>query len=176
MFALLRACIHDVFTTQRFYFPRAGDRRRVTLLSLATAVLGSSVMFGCATLGGSGSSKLPPVGFGCTSAQQCRVQVSVDCSQTPCRLTIPDAQQIVEAKGFDVVWEIVPATGPYLFKHQDGIFFKTPEGKNAFSCHPEANDARFSCHGDKNRNAYEYGIELVGPQPVTVLDPWIVNN
>jgi len=68
----------------------------------------------------------------------------------------------VIANGFKVVWEIVPVTGQsYLFKHDGGIFFKTPEGQHAFDCHPDENDARYKCHGNQNRNAYDYGIELV---------------
>jgi len=122
-------------------------------------------------------SKKPQLGYECTSAEQCRVQVSVDCSVTPCQITIPDDQQIAVANGFNVVWEIVSATGQsYLFKHDGGIFFKTSEGQHAFDCHPEDNDARYKCHGNQNRNAYEYGIELVGSPPATILDPWIVNR
>lgn len=144
----------------------------------ASAVLVSLAMFGCSSLSPTMSSlKKPELGYDCISAEQCRVQVSVDCSVTPCQITIPDKQQIVVANGFQVVWEIVPTAGQlYLFKHDGGIFFKTPEGQHAFDCHPEENDARYKCHGNQNRNAYEYGIGLVGSPPASILDPWIVNR
>lgn len=138
----------------------------------AAAAVTSLAMFGCSSLNPDMShSKHPRLGYECTSAEQCKVQVSMDCSVTPYQITVPDDQQIVVANGFTVVWEIVPATGQsYLFKHDGGISFKTSEGQHAFqNCHLEQNDARLKWQGDRNRNAYEYAI---GPAKARLSPPF----
>lgn len=147
--------------------------RAVSPLSLVVAVLVGFAMSGCASF----AQTAPPVTATCHSAQQCRVPVEVTCSQSPCTISVPSQFGNVDANGFDVVWEIVPKEGQsYTFNNPGGIFFKKSEGQQAFMCHPEANGKRFSCHGNRNGNAYEYGIELVGSPPVAKLDPWIVNR
>lgn len=150
----------------------------VTPLSLATAVFASFVILGCATPGSDFRRfHKPPMGaFNC-SPGHCTVQVSLDCSANPCTITIPNAQEIVAANGNDIVWELAPGTpASYLFKQSGGIFLKTPEGQHAFHCQSLPGDTKFRCSGTKDRNAYEYGIEIVGPTRVTILDPWIVND
>jgi hypothetical protein len=172
----LLARTRDAFATAWFYARHGVRGRRITALSLITAAFASSVLPGCAAV--PPRSRVPhPLAFTCHSAQQCVVQVTVDCGHSPCTITVPDNQQFVDANGFDIVWAIVPGTGQsYKFKNPGGIFFKTTQGQNAFMCHAEANATKFSCHGDRNGNAYEYGIELVGQPPVSILDPWIVNR
>jgi len=156
--------------------PCGGRQRRASPLRPAAALFASIVMSGCSTFAPGASTTPPPVSFTCHSAEQCTVKVVVDCGHMPCTITVPGADNVA-ANGFDVVWEIVPAAGQsYVFKNPDGIFFKTQEGKQSFTCHAEAHDARFRCHGNRNGNAYEYGIELVGTPQVAVLDPWIVNR
>jgi hypothetical protein len=156
--------------------PHRGHGWRATPLRLAAAVYASIVMSGCSSLSPSESTTPPPVSFTCHSAQQCTVKVVVDCEQSPCTIKVPGADNVA-ANGFDVVWEIVPAAGQsYVFKNPGGIFFKTQEGQQAFGCHAEAHDARYRCHGNRNGNTYEYGIELAGMPQVAILDPWIVNR
>ncbi len=182
MSIMLRVCTRDAVTTSRkrkaesFYLRRSGRGRRIT--ALTTALFAPFVIFGCAQLTPETPlSKTPPaVRFTCHSAQQCIVQVVVDCSHSPCSITSPSSQHTVAANGFDVVWMIVPGAGQsYLFKNPGGIYFKAG-GQNGLKCHPEEHDTKFSCNGDRTGGTYEYGIELVGTPPVRRLDPWIVNN
>ena len=157
---------------------RDTSARWLVRLIRATPAIG--LQSGCASLAPAQTSSPetpPPISATCHSAQQCTLQVTVNCTHSPCTITLPDSQQNVDANGFDVVWEIVPGAGQsYVFKNPGGIFFKTPEGQNAFMCHREAQGAKFSCHGNKDGKNYKYGVELVGTPPVSVLDPWIVNR
>lgn len=176
MSTMLPVSVTDVPASPLLYSPGGGRAWRGIPLRLAAAVCASIVMSGCNTLSPGTSTTPPPVSFTCHSAQQCTVKVVVGCAQSPCTITVPGAANVA-ANGFDVVWEIVPAAGQsYSFKNPDGIFFKTQEGKQAFTCHAEAQDARYRCHGNRDGNAYEYGIELVGTPQAAILDPWIVNR
>jgi hypothetical protein len=176
MSTMLPVSVINVFAFQLLYSPRHGHGWRATPLRLAAAVCASIVVSGCSTFAPGASTTPPPVSFTCHSAQQCTVKVVVDCTHSPCTIKVPGADNVA-ANGFDVVWEIVPAAGQsYVFKNPRGIFFKTQEGDAAFSCHAEMSDARYRCHGNRNGNAYEYGIELVGTPRVAILDPWIVNR
>jgi hypothetical protein len=117
----------------------------------------------------------PPPTLTCHSALQCVVKVEVTCAQSPCTISVNHLN--VDANNNDVVWEIVAKAGQsYKFKDPGGIFFKTSSGQNAFQCHAEANATRYKCHGNRNGQTYEYGIELVGSPPVNKLDPWVVNH
>jgi hypothetical protein len=176
MSIMLPVAVCDVPLPQLPSAPRGGRGWRVAPLRLAAVLFASIVMSGCSTFAPGASTTPPPVSFTCHSAQQCTVKVVVDCAHSPCTITVPGADNVA-ANGFDVVWEIVPAAGQsYVFKNPGGISFKTQEGAASFSCHAEMNDTRYRCHGNRNGNAYEYGIELVGTPQVAILDPWIVNR
>lgn len=131
-------------------------------------VVVAGVLYGCA--GTPPISKSPLI---CNSAEQCRVTVQVvDCP----RCTISVAHDTVEARGFDVVWEIANASGQsYQFDRDKGIEFKTNAGKQVFSCHAEANGNRYKCNNHKDRGQYQYGVTLAGSPAVQPLDPWVVN-
>ena len=144
--------------------------KSATALLCSAVLLFASMLYGCAEL----VSK-PPAPFPCQSAEQCAVHVEVSCTNTPCTISVDHPN--VAAHGFAVVWEIVPKAGQsYLFKNPGGIFFKTPSGQSAFACHPEMNDKKYRCQGNRDGKTYEYGIELVGTPPVSKLDPFIVND
>jgi len=143
--------------------------------SSCMAVLLGVATFGCAPAYAQRTP--PPVTFTCQSAQQCRVPVEVDCARSPCNIRIARQFENVDAKGFSVVWEIVPKAGQsYTFRNPGGIVFKSAAGALAYKCHREANGKRFSCQGNKDGKQYEYGIELAGTPPVRKLDPWIVSR
>jgi hypothetical protein len=124
-----------------------------------------------------GCAGAPPISkspLTCNSAEQCRVTVQVvNCPH--CAISV--AHDTVEARGFDVVWEIANASGQsYQFDRDKGIGFKTNAGKQVFRCHVEANGSRYKCNNRKDAGQYEYGVTLVGTPAVTPLDPWVVNR
>ena len=131
-----------------------------------------ALLYGCS----SGLVKTPPPpDLDCTSAEQCVVQVQIDCGHSPC--TIGVSKQNVAAHGFAVVWWIVDKPGQsYQFRNPGGVYFKSAGVQRGFDCHPEANGKRYRCRGDRDGKTYEYGIDLVGTPAVRILDPWIVNN
>lgn len=147
--------------------------RRVTSLSFVVAALVGFATFERGTLS-SGQTR-PPVTSTCHSAQQCVVPVTVTCGASSCTMMIPGNQRVLAANGWDVVWVVAPGSGPYLFKNPGGVFFKNPQV--VWDCHAEVNDTRFRCKSkQRDGKGYEYGIDLVGPKPVTILDPSIVND
>ena len=147
--------------------------RDVTLLSLVVLGLGG-LLPACSTLA-PGSKAMPPITSTCHSAEQCVVPVTVACGATSCTSSIPADKQVLATNGFAVVWAIAPGSEPYLFKNSGGIFFKAAQ--TVWRCHSEAHDTRYRCKsGHSDETGQEYGIELVGPKPVTILDPWIVNR
>ena len=151
--------------------------QRFTSLSLGVAAGVGVLISGCSSLGT--AQKSPPVSSTC-SAEHCKVPVVVTCTPSgDCAITSPIKTDNIDANGFDVVWEIVPKAGQsYTFKNGGGVFFKEAGGQQLFKCHPEGpGGTRFKCHSDtKDAKPYQYGIELVGNPPVSVLDPWIVNR
>lgn len=149
-----------------------GVRPALHVLAATAAVICASLLYGCAPL----STKTPPApSLNCNSAANCVVPVEVNCTSTPCAITVGHAN--VAPHGFAVVWEIVEKSGQsYRFKNPGGVFFKTAGGTSAFECHTQMNDKQYRCQGNRDGQPYEYGIELVGTPPVGRLDPWIVNN
>ncbi|MEO8535884.1 MAG: hypothetical protein ABI533_00035 [Betaproteobacteria bacterium] len=155
-------------------FPRShrlsrapGNGRR---LRWAIAVVAAVALIGCAApRGGDESADVT-----CNSAQQCRVEVRVDCSKQPCRIVVDHPN--VFARGNDIVWTVVNNAGQsYAFSRDDGVAFKSAAGRAAFSCHREANQARFACMNHRTPGRFEYAIRLDGSPPVGPLDPWVVN-
>jgi hypothetical protein len=149
-----------------------GGRPALHILAAAAAAVSASLLYGCAPL----SIKTPPApSLNCNSAANCIVPVNVDCTSTPCTITVGYAN--VALHGFAVVWEIVEKSGQsYQFKNPSGVFFKTAGGTSAFNCHAQMNNKQYRCQGNRDGQTYVYGIELVGTPSVNPLDPWIVNN
>ena len=128
-----------------------------------------AALVGCAAPGGPRAGDLV-----CHSAQQCRVQVTVSCPAAGCRAAVDHPR--VFANGNDIVWIVVNGAGQSsAFRREDGIFFKTPDGRKVFRCHREAGGDRYACMNRKDRGTYEYGVALEGSPPVPILDPWVVN-
>jgi hypothetical protein len=152
---------------------RFGERR-LSLAYVVAALLAGAVVSGCGPVR-SDAKMHPPITSTCRNARQCEVPVTVDCHMSPCTITIPDAQKVMATKGFDVIWYIAPGSEPFLFKNPGGVFFKDPQA--VWDCGREEHGARFRCKPrHKDETGQRYGIDLVGPKPVNVLDPWIVNR
>ena len=144
-----------------------GRIRRHTPVSLAAVAIAAGLA-GCAAPGGPRSGDLE-----CTSAQQCRVIVSVTCNPG-CTASVDHPR--VFSRGNDIVWIVDNKAGQsYAYRTPDGIFFKSAAGRDVFRCHREAARERYACMNRKDPGTYEYGIALDGSPPVPVLDPWVVN-
>ena len=129
-------------------------------------VIVAGVLYGCA-----GTPPISKSPLTCNSAEQCKVTVQVAHS----KITVD--HDTVEARGFDVVWEIANASGQsYQFDRNEGIEFKTNAGRQVFRCHVEANGNRYKCMNHKDPGQYEYRVALVGTPAVPPLDPWVVNR
>ena len=152
---------------------RNGTRSRRLLACLAIGV--SVTLAGCAAPGGPETGGHRHDDLTCHSAQQCRVQVSVSCTGSTCRIAVQ--YPTVGANGFDVVWEIANAAGQsYTFADDAGIAFKTEAGRNAFGCHREANGRRIACMNRGTKGEFEYAVRVSGAPSVPPLDPWVVNH
>ena len=129
-------------------------------------VIVAGVLYGCA-----GTPPISKSPLTCNTPEQCKVIVQVVHS----KITVD--HDTVEAKGFDVVWEIANASGQsYQFDRNKGIEFKTSAGKHVFNCHVEAGGNRYKCINHKDPGQYEYGVTLAGTPAVPPLDPWVVNR
>jgi hypothetical protein len=107
-------------------------------------------------------------------AGPCQVAVSVDCSATPCTLSV-DAEYIIvntNKAPIQLTWQLQNSS--YAFT-DNGIVF--PAGADIENCHKEGSGQRFRCL-DKNPkfDVYKYTINVTGPNQVTALDPWVVND
>lgn len=129
-------------------------------------VIVAAILYGCA-----GTPPISKSPLTCNSAEQCKVIVQVVHS----KITVD--HDTVEARGFDVVWEITNASGQsYQFDRNKGIEFKTNAGKQVFNCHVEASGNRYKCNNRRDAGQYEYGVTLSGAPAVSPLDPWVVNR
>ena len=139
--------------------------------TLAIALTAALALAGCAAPPFS-----PDAGdLTCNSAQQCRVEVAVTCAQGACRLVVDHPH--VFARGNDVVWNIANQAGQsYRFSDDNGIAFKTAEGRGVFRCHVEANGTRIACMNRGTPGTFEYAVRVSGSPAVPPLDPWVVNH
>jgi hypothetical protein len=149
-----------------------GKPRDVAVPSAAMAAFVAIALSACAATRAAGP---PPVDHVCAAAGRCEVKIGVTCSQTACTVGVPF--QNVDANGQVVVWIIDRDDGRHRFDPARGIAFKSAAGRAAFRCQPVGSDGRrFQCEGNHDRNAYEYGITVVGTPANATLDPWIVNK
>jgi hypothetical protein len=141
------------------------------------ALLAGAAVFGLLNLG----NQVPKVNaakppLSCKdNTQKCEVAVYVDCSTTPCTLSVDYDYTIVntDKKDIKLTWQLQDAAFAFTDK---GI--EIPDGGDQFEdCHPEGSGQRFRCK-DKNQHfgLYKYKINVTGPKPVDSLDPWVVND
>lgn len=162
--ALHRVVIRALLRTAATSPPRAVAAAPLALVLVAG-------IHGCAAPPGGGPQ---PRDLVCHSAQQCRVQVEVSCGAGGCRAAVDHPR--VFAQGNDVVWIVENKAGQsYAFPADDGIFFKTDAGRNAFRCRREGGGDRYACMNRKTKGTFEYGVRLSGSPAVPTLDPWVVN-
>lgn len=120
-------------------------------------------------------SPAPPPPDPCTPANGCLVQVSVSCIGSAACTASVDHKNIA-LLGQPPRWIVV--TPGFSFTGDDGIAFVTPEGQRRFKCHLIHGKTEIQCNrqGPPDGNTYEYVINLTGPKPVKLYDPWVVNN
>ena len=112
----------------------------------------------------------------CHDANDCRVEVSViDCGQYTCHATV-DVDEI-HLHGNNVFWELSASDKEFRFA-ESGIFFKSIAGGAHFKCNAAEQGRKFHCNNNSGPSVgkeYKYGVQLLGPKSVWVLDPWVVN-
>jgi hypothetical protein len=147
-------------------------------LVVGGAALAAAVALGVLTLGPHGAqglkvaAKQPLI---CRdAAAQCQNHVSVNCDSSPCTLSVDYDYTIVGTGKAPILltWQL--ETSGYAFA-DNGIQF--PAGTPFENCHKEGTGQRFRCL-DKNPqfDVHKYTINVTGPNPVTALDPWVVND
>ena len=140
--------------------------------SAAASTLLAIALCACAATRAAGP---PPVDHVCAAAGRCEVKIGVACSATACTIAVPF--QNVDSNGQVIVWIIDRDDGRHRFDPSRGIAFKSAAGRAAFRCQALGSDGlRFQCEGNHDRNAYEYGITVVGTPANATLDPWVVNK
>ena len=113
----------------------------------------------------------------CTSDDDCKVTVSVvDCNAISCHAKV-DVDELY-LKGNNARWELDQNALDQGFSFQPtyGIWFKTLAGQRDFDCKPDGK--MFKCKTKvhpPNGERYRYGVQLLGPKSVLLLDPWVVN-
>lgn len=106
------------------------------------------------------------------SAQNCQVAVYVDCSTTPCTLSVDYDYTIVNTNKQEIklTWQLQDSA--YKFTSID-----FSDGTEFQDCNPEGSGQKYRCK-DKNTKfgLHKYTIKVTGPKSVTSLDPWVVND
>jgi hypothetical protein len=135
------------------------------------AVLAALVVTSCAIF-----DKAEPRRKDCSNDDDCRVTVSVDCGTLSCRAKV-DIDEIY-LRGNNARWELDKQAQDAGFRFEPvyGIWFKTFAGQRDFECKPDG--PMFRCKTKvhpPNGERYRYGVQILGPKPVALLDPWVVN-
>lgn len=110
----------------------------------------------------------------CHGVPDCAVTITVTCPGGTCEAQADADVVVANKKPLQFTMGNAPGQS-YKFDPDDGIRFKTVEGRKAFQCKLLGNGA-FHCKGDGTGNGYEYSIHLTGTPEVPVVDPWVVNN
>ena len=113
----------------------------------------------------------------CTGDPDCHVEVSVSCGAVYCTASVNIDKLYLH--GNNAFWDLDDAarTAGFKFEPVYGIWFKSLAGQKDFDCKPNG-DTRFKCQnnsGTSTGKEYKYGVQIVGPKPVWLLDPWVVN-
>ena len=137
------------------------------------AALAALVLSSCVTLHGNPQ----PRQANCNNDDDCRVVVSiVDCGAFTCRASVdPDELNV---RGNNARWELTKEAldAGFEFQPSYGVWFKRLDGQRDFDC--KLNGKMFKCqtkaHPPSGKR-YSYGVQIIGPKSVQLLDPWIVN-
>jgi hypothetical protein len=146
-----------------------GKKRRGCAGSLA--LLAALAQAGCVSFGGP-----EPRRADCSNDDDCRVTVSVvDCGAFSCRAKV-DTDEIY-LRGNNARWELDKQAQDSGFRFDPvyGVWFKTFAGQRDFDC--KIDGPMFKCKTKVRPNGerYRYGVQLLGPKSVPLLDPWVVN-
>ena len=147
----------------------AGKRTGITRVMV---VLTAFVATSCVSVGGP-----EPRRADCHNDDDCRVTVSVvDCGAFSCRAKV-DIDEI-NLRGNNARWELDKQARDLGFRFDPvyGVWFKTFAGQRDFDC--KMDGPMFKCKTKvrpPNGERYRYGVQLLGPKSVSLLDPWVVN-
>lgn len=137
------------------------------------AALAALVLASCVTLHGNAQPRMAE----CKNDDDCKVTVSIgDCGHFTCKARV-DVDEL-NVKGNNARWELTKEALDAGFEFQPiyGVWFKTLAGQQDFECKP--NGKMFKCqtkvHPPTGKR-YSYGVQIIGPKSVPLLDPWIVN-
>ena len=136
------------------------------------ALLAALAQTGCVSIGGP-----EPRRADCNNDDDCRVTVSVvDCGAFSCRAKV-DIDEI-NLRGNNARWELDKQAQDAGFRFEPvyGVWFKTFAGQRDFDC--KIDGPMFKCKTKvhpPNGERYRYGVQLLGPKSVPLLDPWVVN-
>ena len=146
----------------------AGKRAMITRV---LAVLAAFVATSCASF-----DKAEPRRKDCNNDEDCRVTVSVvDCGTFTCRAKV-DIDEI-HLRGNNARWELDQQAQDAGFRFEPvyGVWFKTFAGQRDFDCKIDGRTFRCKTKVRPNAERYPYGVQLLGPKSVPLLDPWVVN-
>jgi hypothetical protein len=136
------------------------------------AILAALTLAICVTLHGNAQ----PRTASCTGPN-CRVIVSiVECGHISCKAQV-DIDEL-NVQGNNVRWELTEDAlkSGYEFQPVYGVWFKTWGGQRDFEC--KIDGKMFKCMTKVQTptgQRYPYGVQIIGPKSVPLLDPWIVN-
>ena len=146
--------------------------RRIGSVGLLAALAGL-VLASCVTLHGNAQPRMAE----CKNDDDCKVTVSIgDCGPFTCKASV-DTDEL-NVKGNNARWELTREALDAGFEFQPtyGVWFKTFAGQHDFDC--KLTGKMFKCrtlvHPPTGKR-YSYGVQIVGPKSVPLLDPWIVN-
>jgi hypothetical protein len=135
------------------------------------AVLAAFVVTSCAIF-----DKAAPRRAECHNDNDCKVTVSVvNCNAVSC-----DAQVDVDElhlKGNNARWELDQKAldEGYSFQPVYGIWFKHLGSDELFECKPTGKTFKCMTKVRQAEKRYRYGVQIIGPKSVWLLDPWVVN-
>jgi hypothetical protein len=137
------------------------------------AILAAWVLASCITVSGNAE----PRRADCHNDDDCKVTVSiVNCGHFTCEASVdPDELNV---RGNNARWELTKEALDAGFEFQPtyGVWFKTLDGQDAFEC--KRDGKMYKCKTKVQAPAgkrYRYGVQIIGPKSVALLDPWIVN-
>jgi hypothetical protein len=92
------------------------------------------------------------------------------------RIEVDVRELMIRGRDHNIFWVIDNGAGQNYTFPENGISFKTQEGRQQFRCR-RLNDRKFKCEDPNTvRGRFEYGVTLDGSPRVDLLDPFIINN